>query len=202
MPPHTRLFESPSQTAGPYVHIGCTPAHCGIRRDRPDFGRSMISGPVEGQQITISGVLYDGTSAPIPDAMIEIWQADAAGRFPGHDPRGQAAPNFTGWGRAPSDPQTGAYRFTTVKPGRVPWPDGTLQAPHVSVWLVARGINVGLQTRFYFDDEPDANAEDPILKAINDGTRIPSLLAHRTAEGQYRFDIYLQGPQETVFFDI
>ena len=194
-----KLYESPSQTAGPYVHIGCTPTHCDIGIYGADLGSSMKTGPVQGQEITITGATHDGMGAPLKDSMIEIWQADANGVFPGHGP---ADPNFTGWGRSPGDHDTGEFVFETVKPGRVAWPDGRLQAPHISVWVVARGINIGLQTRIYFDDEAAANAEDPVLTRIEHQSRIPTLLAKKIAEGQYRFDIHIQGPHETVFFDI
>ena len=194
-----QLHETASQTAGPYVHIGCTPTHCGIGIYGGDLGASMKTGPVQGQEITITGAIHDGVGAPLRDAMIEIWQADANGVFPGHGP---ADPNFTGWGRSPGDHDTGEFVFETVKPGRVPWPDGRMQAPHISVWIVARGINIGLQTRIYFGDEVEANAEDPILTRIEHQSRVPTLLAKKVGEGQYRFDVFLQGPDETVFFDI
>ena len=109
---------------------------------------------------------------------------------------------FTGWGRAAADLQTGEYRFDTVKPGRVPWRDGRLQAPHISMWIVARGINIGLHTRLYFDDEAEANSEDPVLTRIEHQHRVPTLLAARTADGLYRFDVRLQGENETIFFDM
>ena len=194
---HT-LKESPSQTAGPYVHIGCTPNFTGIAAYGGDLGRAMKTGPVEGRGIVIAGAVHDGTGMALRDAMVEIWQADAGGRFAG---QAGADPGFTGWGRSPGDMETGEFRFETVKPGRVAWPDGRLQAPHVSVWVVARGINVGLHTRIYFDDEEAANAEDPILARIEHRARVPTLLARAAPDG-YRFDIHLQGPHETVFFDI
>jgi len=197
------LNESPSQTAGPYVHIGCTPNFTGIDIYGGDLGASMKTGPVQGQEITIKGVVYDGTGTPLRDAMIEIWQPDAAGLFPSaNETRGQADPNFTGWGRSTGDMTTGEFTFETVKPGAVPFPDGRMQAPHITVWIVARGINVGLQTRIYFEDEPEANAVDPILSRIEHQNRIPTLLAKKTGPGTYRFDIHLQGPDETIFFDI
>ncbi|MEH6647305.1 protocatechuate 3,4-dioxygenase subunit alpha [Sulfitobacter sp.] len=197
------LNESPSQTAGPYVHIGCTPNFTGIDIYGGDLGASMKTGPVQGQEITIKGIVNDGTGTPLRDAMIEIWQPDAAGLFPSaNETRGKADPNFTGWGRSPGDMTTGEFTFDTVKPGAVPFPDGRMQAPHITAWVVARGINVGLQTRIYFEDEPDANAADPILSRIEHQNRIPTLLAKKTGTGNYRFDIRLQGPDETIFFDI
>lgn len=195
------LKESPSQTAGPYVHIGCTPNVCGINGVyAKDLGARMKTGLVQGAEIVITGAVHDGMGMALKDALVEIWQADAAGRFAGHD--ADADPNFTGFGRSPGDMDTGAFRFDTVKPGRVRWPDGRLQAPHISAWIVARGINIGLHTRMYFSDEQEANAEDPILTRLEHQSRVQTLLAHKQDDGSYRFDVFIQGPQETVFFDI
>lgn len=200
MPP---FIETASQTAGPYVHIGCTPNVCGIAMYGGDLGAVMRTGPVRGEEITLTGAVHDGMGAVLKDALVEIWQADAAGLFnTPHERRGQADPNFTGFGRSAGDMATGEFTFHTVKPGRVPWPDGRMQAPHVSVWVVARGINIGLQTRLYFADEEAANAEDPILSRIEHRARAETLIAWRTGPGAYRFDIHLQGPKETVFLDI
>lgn len=197
------LRESPSQTAGPYVHIGCTPNFTGINIYDSDLGASMKTGPVLGEEITIKGIVYDGTGTPLRDAMIEIWQPDAAGLFPSaNETRGTADLNFTGWGRSSVDMTTGEFSFDTVKPGAVPFPDGRMQAPHITVWIVARGINIGLHTRIYFEDETEANAADPILSRIEHQNRIPTLIAKKTGTGTYRFDINLQGPNETIFFDI
>jgi protocatechuate 3,4-dioxygenase alpha subunit len=194
-----RLRETPSQTAGPYVHIGCTPNFTGISAYGGDLGVSMKTGPVNGEEILITGAVHDGTGMALKDAMVEIWQADASGCFAGQP---GADPNFTRWGRSPGDMDTGAFRFDTVRPGRVAWPDGRMQAPHITVWIVARGINVGLHTRIYFADEEAANAEDPILSRLEHRDRVSTLLAQRAANGEFRFDIHLQGPHETVFFDI
>ena len=195
--------ETPSQTAGPYVHIGCTPNFAGIKMFGGDLGAEMKLGPVRGEEIRVTGAVIDGTGRAVRDAMVEIWQADAAGLFASaNETRGEADPNFTGWGRCPSDLTTGEFTFDTVKPGPVPWPDGRLQAPHVSMWIVARGINIGLQTRVYFEDEPNANAADPILTRIEHQNRVSTLLARKEGPAQYRFDVHLQGPSETIFFDI
>lgn len=196
------LKESPSQTAGPYVHIGTVPTFAGNEKGYPDLGAEMITGNAKGERITVTGRVIDGGGNVLKDALLEIWQADADGLYnsPG-ETRGSADPAFTGWGRQPTDGATGEYRFDTVKPGRVPWPDGRMQAPHISVWIVARGINIGLHTRIYFEDEADANAEDPLLNAIELKTRIPTLIAKKDGDG-YVFDINLQGENETVFFDI
>ena len=197
------LRESPSQTAGPYVHIGCTPNFTGLDMYGGDLGASMKTGPVQGTEITIKGAVFDGTGTVLHDAMIEIWQPDAAGLFPSaNETRGTPDPNFTGWGRSAGDMETGEFTFHTVKPGAFPFPDGRIQAPHITAWIVARGINIGLHTRIYFADEAQANATDPILTRIEHQNRIPTLLAQKQADGLYRFDIHLQGPNETIFFDI
>ena len=198
------LKESPSQTAGPYVHIGCMPNFSGIAiYGGEDVGTKMKTGPVKGEEIAIRGVVYDGVGAPVRDAMIEIWQADAAGLYPSaNETRGTADPNFTGFGRSPGDPETGEFVFETVKPGAVPFRDGGMMAPHATIWIVARGINIGLQTRLYFEDEAEANAADPILSRIEHQSRVQTLLAKKEGEGAYRFDIRLQGPDETIFFDM
>ena len=198
-----RLRETASQTAGPYVHIGLTPNFCDIAGIYPeDLGVAMVNDQTLGEGITIKGRVIDGGNKPLTDAVIEIWQADAAGLYNSpSELRGDADPNFTGWGRCAADGETGEFRFETIKPGRVPARDGRLQAPHVTFWIVARGINLGLNTRMYFSDEAEANATDPILMRIEHRSRVPSLIATRDGD-TYTFDVYLQGPNETVFFDI
>lgn len=198
------LRESPSQTAGPYVHIGLTPNWLGIGGVYPhDLGATMVREGARGERVRLFGQVFDGVGQPIRDALLEIWQADADGLHPSPlETRGTADPAFAGWGRCATEAETGEYAFDTVKPGRVPFPDGRLMAPHVTVWIVARGINLALQTRAYFDDEPEANAEDPILTRLEHQSRIPTLLARREATGRYRFDIRLQGEGETIFFDV
>lgn len=199
----TCLKESASQTAGPYVHIGCVPTFAGLTGVYPaELGAVMLGKDAKGERIAIEGHVFDGTGAALSDVMLEIWQADAAGLYNSpSETRGQADPAFGGWGRQPGDARTGLFRFETIKPGRVPWPDGRLQAPHVSVWLVARGINLGLNTRAYFDDEAEANSADPLLLRIEQPARRDTLIAPRKGD-VYRFDIHLQGERETVFFDV
>lgn len=199
-----RLKESPSQTAGPYVHIGCTPNFADITGVYPeDLAKSMVNDETKGERITVTGRIIDGTGTPLRDAMIEIWQADAKGLHPSpNETRGTADPNFTGFGRCPTNMETGEFRFETVKPGQVPFHDGRPQAPHISMWIVARGINLGLNTRMYFPDEEKANEADPLLSRIEHKVRVPTLIAEKKGEGEYHFDIYLQGERETVFFDI
>ena len=201
--PLSRLKESPSQTAGPYVHIGLMPNFVGIGGVFPDdLGATMVNAKTRGERIVITGTVFDGGGAPVRDCVVEIWQADADGLYPSpSEARGTADPNFTGWGRSPADPETGRYRFETVKPGRVPFGDGRMQAPHVSFLILARGINLGLNTRLYFGDEGEANAADPLLGRIEHKDRLATLIAPRSGD-TYTFDIRLQGVQETVFLDI
>lgn len=198
------LKESPSQTAGPYVHIGCTPHFAGIEGVyKEDLGSRMKTGPVQGREITVKSSVFDGTGTLLRDGLMEIWQADAAGLYPSPlEKRGKADPNFTGFGRSPCDGATGEFTFETVKPGQVPFFDGRLQAPHITFWIVARGIGIGLHTRMYFEDEVEANLKDPVLSRIELKNRLPTLLARHEAPDTYRFDIYLQGPNETIFFDV
>ncbi len=202
-----RLKESPSQTAGPYVHIGCTPNYCGIDGVFPDdLGRTMLTGETKGERIRIVGRVFDGVGTALKDALVEIWQADASGLYPSpKETRGKADPAFTGFGRSAGDMATGEFVFDTIKPGQVPFKDGRPQAPHITLWIVARGINIGLHTRLYFGDEEAANAADPILSRIEHRSRVATLIAPKTVEGglaTYRHDIFLQGDKETIFFDI
>jgi protocatechuate 3,4-dioxygenase alpha subunit len=201
------LKESPSQTAGPYVHIGATPNWVEITGVwEEDLGLVLVGPETKGERIVIKGHVFDGSGTPLKDALIEIWQADADGLYNSpEEKRGKADPNFAGWGRQPTDGVTGEYRFETIKPGRVPYKDGRLMAPHITFWIVARGINIGLHTRMYFSDEEAANAECPVLARIEHKVRVPTLIASRGVENgltTYTFDIHLQGEKETVFFDI
>ncbi|RUW52917.1 protocatechuate 3,4-dioxygenase subunit alpha [bacterium M00.F.Ca.ET.141.01.1.1] len=197
-----RPKESPSQTAGPYVHIGLTPNFCGIGGVyEDDLGSAMVNERTKGERIELRIRVLDGTGTPLKDALIEIWQADADGLYNSSaEMRGAADPNFFGWGRCPTDMETGLCSFETIKPGRVPFRDGRLMAPHITLWIVARGINLGLHTRLYFSDEEEANGEDPILARIEHRVRVSTLIAERQGDA-YIFDIHLQGDKETVFFD-
>lgn len=164
-----------------------------------------IAGPnAKGERIRIEGLVIDGTGNPIKDVMLEAWQANSQGHY-AHPEGGPVEDGFRGWGRVITDFETGEWAFETIKPGAVQEPDGRMMAPHISLWLVARGINIGLNTRLYFEDEAEANAADPVLNLIEWETRRPTLIAKRT-EGKgvpvYRFDIHIQGEDETVFFDI
>ena len=203
--PVPRLKETPSQTAGPYVHIGLTPNFADINGVyASDPGAIMLTPETVGERIVISGRVIDGAGAPVSDAVVELWQADAGGSYSAPmTPGSSAAPAFLGWGRQPTSAE-GVFSFETIKPGPVIGPDGRPMAPHVALWIVARGVNIGLQTRLYFADEADANASDWVLGKIADPLRRATLIA-RKEEGtvpRYVLDIYLQGERETVFFDV
>lgn len=182
---------TPSQTVGPYFAIGL-PWPEGPHAVRPGTPGAF----------TITGTVYDGAGAPVPDHLIEIWQADPDGRFA--DLHGHGGPSrldgFRGFARYGVEAGDGTYEIVTVKPGRVPEAGGRLQAPHIDVSLFARGMLNRVVTRIYFADEPQANAEDPILAGVP-AARRDTLLA-QPADGGYRFDIRIQGPDETVFFAV
>jgi protocatechuate 3,4-dioxygenase alpha subunit len=207
VPQINQLKETASQTAGPYVHIGLAPRQAGFDIFERDFSNVLTSPETRGERIRIEGRVIDGSGAPLRDALIEIWQANAAGRY-SHPADRQEKPlddSFRGWGRGCSDFETGVYSFETIKPGAVEGRSGREMAPHVNFWIAARGINTGLNTRMYFSDEEAANANDPVLKLIEWEARRKTLIAQReerSGDVVYRFDIRLQGPDETVFFDI
>ena len=199
------LHESPSQTAGPYVHIGCTPNFIGIKGSfgGHDLGECLISDGTPGRRIRITGCIFDGLRTPIKDGIVEVWQADHLGLFNSPvERRGKSASGFVGWGRRATDPSSGEFSFSTIKPGPTPFVDARMQAPFISFWIAARGINLGLHTRMYFPDEIEANRQDPVLTRLEHSSRISTLLANEVSENEYRFDIVLQGEDETVFFDV
>jgi protocatechuate 3,4-dioxygenase alpha subunit len=185
-----RLVASGSQTVGPYLHIGLT----WLNTDR-------IAGPkVKGERVVIQGRVLDGDGVGVSDALVEIWQANAAGKYahPEDRQRKPLTKGFRGFGRIPTDAQ-GRFRFSTIKPGRVPGPGGKLQAPHLSVTVFMRGLLKQLSTRIYFPDEP-ANAQDPLLRCVP-AARRATLVARRKAKSLLEWDVVLQGRSETVFFD-
>ena len=203
----TYLKETASQTAGPYVHIGLIPGMAGFDIFEKNF-TNILAGPnTKGERITLEGRVLDGTGTPLRDVLLEIWQADAAGRYnhPADRSPGAIDGDFRGWGRAGSDFETGLITFETIKPGATVDKTGRKCAPHVNVWIVARGINIGLNTRIYFSDEEAANAADPVMNLIEQPVRRSTLIARRNARAGkvvYDFTINLQGPDETVFFDV
>ncbi|MGR3617344.1 MAG: protocatechuate 3,4-dioxygenase subunit alpha [Paracoccaceae bacterium] len=199
------LKETPSQTAGPYVHIGLAPGAAGFDIYKHELGRDIAGPNATGQRIRIEGVVTDGTGSPVKDVLLEAWQANNSGIYAHPEQTGQVEDGFRGWGRVITDFETGAWGFDTVKPGPVRQHAGTVMAPHINLWIVARGINVGLNTRIYFDDEEAANAKDPVLNLIEWENRRQTLIARKEARGDtitYRFNISLQGDDETVFFDV
>ena len=191
-----KLIPTPSQTVGPFFHLGMARAEWGdLTADHPS-----------GEKIAIEGRVIDGDGAPVPDAIIELWQANAAGRY-NHPDDAQADkpldPGFRGFGRVATDAE-GRFRVVTVKPGPVPGRGNALQAPHINIALFARGLLKHLFTRIYFAEEP-ANTSDPLLTSIEEEAARRTLLARRTAGGSpalYRFDLILQGENETAFLDI
>jgi protocatechuate 3,4-dioxygenase alpha subunit len=186
--------QTPSQTVGPFFHFVL--AHSG--------DEVLASDATKGERIVIEGRVLDGEGTPLDDAMVEIWQANAAGRYDHADDRQQKPldPAFHGFGRCCTNAD-GRFRFDTVRPGPVPGPGNTLQAPHINVAVFARGMLKQLMTRIYFEGEA-LNADDPILGLVGDPKRRDTLMAKRASgkSGPYIFDIRLQGPDETVFFDV
>ena len=189
------MKQTPSQTVGPFYAIGLTRKPMNI----------LVTDATHGERIRIEGQVFDGDEQVVPDAMVEIWQANSYGRY-NHPDDKQEKPldaRFLGWGRSGTD-KTGTYSFETVKPGPVPGRGDLVQAPHVNVCVFARGMLVHAYTRIYFADEP-ANQTDPVLSSIKNKTRRETLIAAREEKSGnpvYRFDIRLQGENETVFFDM
>jgi protocatechuate 3,4-dioxygenase alpha subunit len=188
---------TPSQTIGPFLAIGLP---------WPD-GPSVVPPGTPGT-IEITGKVFDGAGAPVPDALVETWQADPDSRFDHpDDPRGAvpaAVAGFRGFGRSATDAE-GNYQISTLRPGALPCPDGGTEAPHLDVSVFARGLLDRVVTRIYFPDEADANAADPVLAAIADPVRRGTLIAVADSArpaSAFRFDIWLQGEHETVFFDV
>jgi len=231
------LLETPSQTAGPYVHIGLVPERAGLHRAREVCGPNLLAGIsaeaatsggfVKAQPIIVEGRVIDASSSAVLDAVVELWQADHQGSFADASGAG-----FRGWGRSAVHPVDAMYRFFTIKPGAVSALGGRLMAPHLALWIVARGINLGLHTRMYFPEDADHHREDPVLRTVELAVRRATLVGRLVTAQQvqsesapavhdvqsptdlggpgtafahaprYRFDIVLQGPDETVFFDV
>ena len=189
---------TPSQTVGPFLHVGLVPGVFGVREV---FSSVVADAGIPGTHVRIEGRIYDGSGNVLPDAMVEIWQADREGRY-AHPADGRAltSNSFRGFGRCATD-KDGTFRFDTIKPGPVPGPNGTSQAPHINVGVFSRGILKRLFTRIYFPGEA-ANASDPILKLVP-ADRRDTLIARPDPKNAalLRFDIRLQGANETVFFE-
>jgi protocatechuate 3,4-dioxygenase alpha subunit len=186
-----------SQTVGPFFHLGM--AH--LERE------NLAAANTAGERVSIRGKVLDGDAVPVSDAVLEIWQADSAGQYPSEIPRQiSGAPRFLGFGRVETDDH-GEFRFTTIKPGRVPSPDGSLQAPHLVVTLFSRGLLKPLRTRFYFPGEP-SNAEDAVLNLVPPQRRSTLVATPSGGRGAdnvpakvFDWKIVMQGDGETVFFD-
>jgi len=192
---------TPSQTVGPFFKYGLTPN--GQYEWNDAFTGNLVTADASGERIRVEGRVFDGDGQPVPDCMLEVWQADSQGRFA--DPQDKRAlPNaaFRGFGRVGTD-ANGAYAFDTIKPGSVPDPDGKAQAPHLLLAVFARGMLRHLYTRIYFDGEA-ANSSDPVL-ALVPADRRATLIAERApgnGNAVYKLDLRLQGEGETVFFDV
>jgi protocatechuate 3,4-dioxygenase alpha subunit len=195
-----RLRQTPSQTVGPFFAYGLTPAQYGYPF-RALAGSALVDDDTPGERIRITGRVLDGEGNPVPDAMLEIWQADAAGRY-AHpaDPRGSIR-RFTGFGRCGTGTEPDRrFAFDTIKPGA----PGDGQAPHVNVIVFMRGLLSHVYTRIYFADEAEANARDPVLAHVDKARRHTLIASRETTPGGtvYRLDLHMQGPDETVFFDV
>jgi protocatechuate 3,4-dioxygenase alpha subunit len=204
----TYLPETPSQTAGPYVHIGLIPMQAGFEIFENNFSGDIAGPGVAGERIVIEGRIFDGAGHLAKDVLVETWQANTAGRYnhPSDKQDKALEQGFRGWARTGTDFVTGLYTIRTIKPGSVAGRKGRkIMAPHVNFWLASRGINIGLATRMYFGDEEAANSEDPVLNIIEQPERRKTLIAPRSERdgaAVYTFDIQLQGDRETVFFDV
>lgn len=195
------LPETPSQTAGPYVHIGLALAAAGNPTREQEIWNEMAKDNAPGQQIILIGNVYDGNGHLVRDSFLEFWQANHEGVY---DPVYDVEKPFNCFGRTATTFDAGEWTLKTVKPGVVKNAAGVPMAPHINVSLFARGINIQLQTRIYFEDEAEANAADPVLNLIEHVERRATLVAKRCeVDGKlaYRFDIRIQGEGETVFFD-
>jgi protocatechuate 3,4-dioxygenase, alpha subunit len=186
------LAPTPSQTVGPFFIIGL-----------PDEGRAELVSPDDGDAVRLWGTVFDGTGEPVDDALVEIWQANRAGRYAHPEDTREDIPledGFRGFGRCATDLQ-GRYEFVTVKPGQVPGPGGSVQAPHIEMSVFARGLLKRVATRVYFPDETAANEADPVLASIADPAERGTLVAE-AENGGLRFDIHLQGDRQTAFFGV
>jgi protocatechuate 3,4-dioxygenase alpha subunit len=190
---------TPSQTVGPFFKYGLTPN--GQYDWNDAFTSNLVTPDASGERIRIEGKVYDGEGQPVPDCMLEIWQADGQGRFV--DPQdSRALPNtkFRGFGRCGTD-ANGAFAFDTIKPGSVPDPDGKPQAPHLLLAVFGRGMLRHLYTRIYFGGEA-ANDSDPVLAQVPADRRATLIATRDSTSAVYRIDLRLQGDDETVFFDV
>ena len=181
------LRETASQTAGPYVHIGCLPNTVGVKGICPDDLTS--NKPLANAPITISGKVFEGEGVVCRDVMLEFWHADEQGCYDNGI-----------WHRSSTNLDSGLFSIKTQMPGNTQTTEGKVLAPFISVWITARGINIGLLTRIYFPEHESAINEDPHMELVSESRR--STLMAKAVDGGYHFDIHLQGVAETVFFDV
>ena len=200
--------ETSSQTVGPFVHIGLYPAVSGIVARSRTYGNQLATTHAYGQRIRVEGQIIDGNSETVRDALLEFWQADGHGRY-AHpaDPQAESADvGLSGFGRSVTDPDTGTWTLESIKPGAVRDLNQRPMAPHINLALFARGLNIHLHSRIYFDDEVQENALDSVLQHCVPAPRRQTLIARRKENTQdpcvYQFDMVLQGKNETVFFDL
>ena len=199
-----KLKQTPSQTAGPYLHIGFLPEEVGINSSLSrELNNLILSEKTEGTRIEISGKIYDGNNEVLKDALVEIWQVDSNGNYQSRlTKKNKYDKNFSNWGRTSCDFNTGLWKFNTIKPGIVQLNKSEILAPHIWLWIVARGINLGLYTCMYFSDENTLNKLDRNLKKLNNNNNLQSLFAVYTEKYKYEFNIHLQGAKETIFFNV
>ena len=199
-----KLKQTPSQTAGPYLHIGFLPEEVGINSSLSrELNNLILSEKTEGTRIEISGKIYDGNNEVLKDAIVEIWQVDSNGNYQSRlTKKTKYDKNFSNWGRTSCDFNTGLWKFNTIKPGIVQLNKSEILAPHIWLWIVARGINLGLYTCMYFSDENTLNKLDRNLKKLINNNNLQSLFAVNTEKYKYEFNIHLQGAKETIFFNV
>ena len=199
-----KLKQTPSQTAGPYLHIGFLPEEVGINSFLSrELNNLILSEKTEGTRIEISGKIYDGNNEVLKDALVEIWQVDSNGNYQSRlTKKNKYDKNFSNWGRTSCDFNTGLWKFNTIKPGKVQLNKSEILAPHIWLWIVARGINLGLYTCMYFSDENTLNKLDRNLKKLTNNNNFQSLFAVNIEKYKYEFNIYLQGDKETIFFNV
>ena len=198
-----KLKQTPSQTAGPYLHIGLLPKKVGINSSfSRELNNLILSEKTKGTRIEISGKIYDGNKEVLKDALVEIWQVDSNGNYQSRlTKKNKYDKNFSNWGRTSCDFNTGLWKFNTIKPGTVQLNKSEILAPHIWLWIVARGINLGLYTCMYFSDENALNKLDRNLKKLTNNN-LQSLFAVNIEKYKYEFNIYLQGDNETIFFNV
>tara|TARA_A100001011_G_C14214663_1_gene801466 strand:+ start:606 stop:1220 length:615 start_codon:yes stop_codon:yes gene_type:complete len=198
------LKQTPSQTVGPYFHIGCLPNVIGINSSVPEkLNDLVLLKKNKSSLINICGKIYDGAHEPIKDALVEIWQINSIENFNSRIGKNNIEdPCLSNWGRTCCHFKTGLWSFNTIKPSMIQLNYNEILAPHIWLWIAARGINIGLYTCIFFSDETKFNKKDYNLRKIQNHKNLNSLFARKINVNKYQFDIFLQGDKETIFFDI